>query len=136
MELTELVCQLCKRPGMWVERPYFPSVCAFINGYDEARDGGPLLGFREWLIVQQNGGNNLTWPALLRLSLLPEEETVAVLSAEQELLCLDGMASLIGEFSQYRLKSGIVTILHDYARWLLSQRWYEGPLRRTPGGSD
>jgi hypothetical protein len=63
-EFEEVVRRLCARPGMYVVPPTFGSVCAYLSGFNAARGEGPLVGFREWLIVRSNGGNNLTWDGL------------------------------------------------------------------------
>jgi hypothetical protein len=135
MDFAELVGTLCKRPGMWVCQPYFSSVCAYIRGYNHARDGGPLAGFREWLIVRTNGGNNLPWEVLVRLIALPDSDLTGQLTTEQEASCLQGLASLLEEYLRFREENGITKVHYDYARWLLRRPWYSGPLRKKPGGS-
>jgi hypothetical protein len=41
------------------------------------------------------------------------------------------MAVLFDEFFKFRdEKEGIARIHYEYARWLLRQRWYRGPLRK------
>ena len=130
VEFPDLICHLCKRPGMYVRSAYFSSVCAYINGYDEARDGGPLAGFREWLIVRADGGNNLTWDGLVMLLVMPDADQTGPLAADQETRLLQGMAGLFEEFFGFRQEHGITKIHHDYARWLLRKRWYTGSLRK------
>jgi hypothetical protein len=129
MEFAELVQNICKRPGMWVRKPYLPCIWAFLSGYDAARDGGPLAGFREWLIVRANGGTNYNWDGVVQLLLLPPGADTGQLTAEQEKACLEGMASLIEEYLRFRDENGITKVHQDYSRWLLRKRWYSGPLR-------
>jgi hypothetical protein len=129
MELPELVRQLCQRPGMWVLPPHFSSVCAYIRGYDHARDGGPLTGFREWLVVRANRGDNLIWEGLVMLLLMPHVHVDDRLTAEQDARCLKGLEDLWGEFFGFRQKHGITKIQYDYAQWLLRKSWYTGSLR-------
>jgi hypothetical protein len=121
---------------MWVVPSSFSSVCAFISGFDHARDGGPLAGVREWLIVRADGGNNLVWEGLVRLLLLPVSDSTKELTTDQEANCLQGMASLFDEFFRFRTEQGITKVHHDYARWLLRKRWYTGPLRKKQKGSE
>lgn len=128
MQFRPLVQSLCQRPGMYVNPATFGSVCAYLAGFDAARDGGPLCGFREWLIVRANRGNNLVWEGLADL-ILQEEST----STEAERI--RGLGQLIEEYLQYREENGLEKVYHDYARWLLRHRWYHGPLRRQPEGS-
>jgi hypothetical protein len=125
MELPELVRQLCQRPSMWALSPHFSSVCAYIRGYDHARDGGPLAGFREWLVVRVDGVNNLGWQGLVMDHLMPYFDVrTSPLTAEQESSCLQGLADLFEEFYGFRQEHGITKIHYDYARWLIRKRWY------------
>jgi hypothetical protein len=130
MEFTELVSRLCLRPGLWVLPPYFSTVCAFIRGYDHARDGGPLAGFREWLVVRADRGDNLTWEGLVKILILPGHDLTEPLTADREESCLKALASLFEEFFRFREEQGITRVHYDYARWLLRKRWYMGPLRK------
>src|SRR3954447_18890217 len=66
-EFEDMVRHVSTRPGKWVTPATFATVCAFLDGFDRGRDGAPLLGFKEWLVVQSNGGNNLTWIGLANL---------------------------------------------------------------------
>jgi hypothetical protein len=133
MEFQDLVRSVCKRPGMYVPSPYFSSVCAYICGFDQARDGGPLAGFHEWLVVRADGGDNLHWVGLVELILQPGADRTGPLTAEQEASCLKGMADLFEEFFGFRQEHGITKIHHHYARWLLRKRWYTGSLRTKRG---
>jgi hypothetical protein len=38
----ELFRGVCARPSMYVQPATFATVCAFIDGFDTARNGGPL----------------------------------------------------------------------------------------------
>ena len=120
---------------MWVLPPYATSVCAFISGYDTARDGGPLAGFREWLIVRVNDGNNLMWEGLVNRILSPAPGASPNLTKEQEIEYLQGLLSLLEEYIRFRKENGLTKVYYDYARWQLRKRWYSGPLRKKPGGS-
>lgn len=60
MDLPGIIGQMCLRPAMWVGMPpYLARIEAFIDGFDMACYGGPLQGWREWLIVRVNLGDNL-----------------------------------------------------------------------------
>jgi hypothetical protein len=131
MEFPELVRHMCQRPSMWVRSPDFSSVCAYISGFDQARDGGPLDGFREWLIVRLGGGNNLTWDGLVEMAIRPEADSNESPTEDQEASRLKAMAELFDEFFRSRdEEDGIAKFHYEYARWLLSQEWYTGPLRK------
>lgn len=136
MDIAELIRNLCKRPGMYVIPPGYATVCAYLQGFDDARNGGPLAGLREWLVVRANGFNNMHWPGIIEATLLPGEAGGSSLTAEQDAACLDGLGLILDEFLQFRREQGLTVIHYRYARWLLGKRWYRGPLRPNPGGTD
>jgi hypothetical protein len=123
----QLVGCLCQRTGMYVDPASYGAVCAYLDGFNYARNGGPLIGLERWLVVRANGGNNLHWSALAR-SLLPSGKDSVDEQAIREL------GGLLSEFFEYRRTQGITKVFHEYARWLLRRSWYNGPLRRKPGG--
>lgn len=117
----DMVRHLSTRPGMWVTPATFVTVCAFLDGFDQGRDGAPLLGFKEWMVVRSNGGNNLAWFALAN-DLVPGQQ--------DERRRIMGLGELIGEYLQYREDQGITKVFYDYGKWLLRKSWYRGPLRK------
>ena len=98
---------ICERPGMYVQRPHFRSVCAYVQGWDDARGRGPLQGFREWLVVRSGGPNALVWSALVEFILMPGVDMAAP-TDEQERACLRGLADLFEEFAGYRPAVGLI----------------------------
>jgi hypothetical protein len=119
----QMVDSLCRHPGMYVNPPTYGSVCAYLDGFDAAKSGGPFMGLREWLVVRRNDGNCLWWSALAR-SLMPDGEAT---SEEQAIVEL---GHILSEFLQYRRTQGLTKIFHEYAKWLLRRSWYDGPLRQ------
>jgi hypothetical protein len=55
---------------------------------------------------------------------------VSDLSPEQNRVCIEKLGELLAEFFEERRRRLVTGILHDYAKWLLRHRWYDGPLRR------
>jgi hypothetical protein len=106
--------------------------CAYLDGFNTARSGGPLLGFQQWLVVRANDGNNLHWSALAR-RLLPDDPAGAESSDEER--AVRALGRLLGEFLEYRRANGITKVFHEYTRWLLRRSWYTGPLRQGSGRS-
>ncbi|MDR3619274.1 MAG: hypothetical protein P4L85_07985 [Paludisphaera borealis] len=51
-QFEQLVDDLCQRPGMFVFPPSFGAVCAYLDGFDVARNHGPLIGLQQWLVVR------------------------------------------------------------------------------------
>lgn len=96
---------------------------AFVLGVDAGSSGGMLAGFREWLIVRLNHGNNLVWTALVRHPapggfvhpLTPEADAAAVATLFQ----------LLDEFLEVRERhGGPLKIYGAYQTWLNTQSWY------------
>jgi hypothetical protein len=121
MPIQQLVDSVCKRPGMYVCPPTFDGVCAYLSGFDSARDGGPLQGLREWLVVRLRNGNNLHWTGLARMALRLED------TDSSEAIARLGL--LLEEFFEYRQQHGVARIFCDYGQWLSKQSWYDGPLK-------
>ena len=117
---------------MYTGEQSYAAVCAFLGGFDLARDGGPLSGFREWLIVRARGGDNLHWSGLVQHLVAPHASSP--LSAELDRLCLEGLFPILSEFLAYRESVGLTKIHQEYAQWLLKRGWYNGPLRRKGRG--
>jgi len=115
---------------MYVACESFAAVCAYLNGFDDGRDGGPLIGFKPWLVVRQDGGDNLAWVGLVMAEALesPRPE-IEQLSAEQNRQCIEKLGEILAQFFADRSRRTVTAILHDYAKWLLRKKWYTGPLR-------
>ena len=107
-----------RTPGMYFDECSPTIVCAWLQGYDDACEGGLLRGFREWLIVMVGTGNNLSWPALVR-DLLKSSCT----TPETE---LDKLFELVIEFRTTVNSGGMRQIMIRYHEWLQRQSWY-GP---------
>jgi hypothetical protein len=73
MPFPDLIASVFRRTGMYVFRPDFFRIAAWLNGYDAALDDESLLhGFREWLVLRLDGGNNLIWEAVFLHLVMPE----------------------------------------------------------------
>jgi hypothetical protein len=132
MEFRELIRHVCERPGMWVGRPDFRAVCIFFDGFDLARDHGPVSGFRELLVVRLNEGDNRHWSDLASHWLSRDTGVTGDQHEEQNRIARLGR--LIEEYLQYRDTNGITKVPYEYGQLLLRKRWYHGPLRKKPSG--
>jgi hypothetical protein len=116
------------RPGMYLQEPTYDAICALVQGYDLACDGGTLVGFREWLITRLSFGNNLTWSALVLHSAFPKSSTphgMCGISPENAKHAIDILFQLIFEFDDTRQKpDGLRRIYSEYECWLRTQEWY------------
>src|ERR1041385_6974806 len=127
-EFEELAVNLCKRPGMYVGCESFAAVCAYLDGFDRARDEGPLMGFHQWMVLRQGSGNNVHWAGLLCAEEREHKGAdVADLSLEQNRRCIDTLGKLLVEVFEERRRRSVTGILHEYAKWLLRKKWYRGP---------
>jgi hypothetical protein len=131
-QFEQLVGHICARPQMYVHPKTFDSVCAYLSGFDSARNGGPLMGLHPWLVVRAGDGNNLHWPRLARRLLTADPGDADLSEEEREIRAL---GRLLAEFFEYRRANGITKVFHDYAKWLLRRSWYTGPLRQGRDGS-
>jgi len=127
-QFEQLVANLCLRPQMYVGSTSFVAVCAYLDGFNHARSGGPLIGLQQWLVVRLNTGNNLHWAGVARQQ-LPHDPADAQLSEEER--AVRSLGRLLAEFFEYRRANGVTKVFHEYARWLLRWSWYTGPLRRA-----
>jgi hypothetical protein len=127
LQFEEFVQNLCLRPGMYVYPASFGTVCAFLDGFNEGRGSGPLLGFREWLVVRNNGQDNVMWQGIVARELgIPTNE----FTNETDTESIRSLGRLLANYFQIRKENGITKIYYDYGNWLLRKDWYEGPLRK------
>ncbi len=123
----QVVAALCRRSGMYGVST-FESACAYLNGYNAACSGGPLIGITQWLIVRAGEGNTLAWNGLVQLEIAERFKQVQEPSPEQ---MIQALGQILAEFFEYRRTNGITKIFHEYAKWLLRKSWYTGPLRES-----
>jgi len=118
MGLPPLIEALRSRPGMFVNPQTLDVITAFLRGYDAALYGGLLIGFREWLIVRSDGGNNLAWEALAR-------DLLGKNLLGDEMKAIEMLFGLLEEFTNARdMPDGLRRIYMNYERWLREQEWY------------
>ncbi|MBK9035609.1 MAG: hypothetical protein IPL61_30850 [Myxococcales bacterium] len=114
---------------MWLSNPSFARIAAFIAGYDAHTDGTFLIGFREWLIVELDDGNNLGWEGLVVMlanEAALEEPTDAATAT---------LFDLLERFLEERKgRLGVYKIYRRYDEWLRGQSWYTeaGPSEQAP----
>ena len=110
---TKLFENVRKRTGMYVLRETYEAVAAFVLGYDAACEGGPLLGFREWLVLRLGSGANLAWPALVLQIAFPEAEDpeTELSNPSADRRAIDTLFDLIAKFDEVRSQpDGLKTI--------------------------
>ncbi len=88
----------------------FDSVVAYMLGYDDARDGGPLIGFRQWLVLENGKFSNAPWPLLIRSG--PDEGNVS----DEELI--SKLCESLSCFLENKDKIGIWKIIASYEKMM------------------
>jgi len=110
---------------MYFAQPSYEVVAAFLLGFDLATEGGALRGFREWLIVRNDGGNNLAWGELVLQSVFSGDSDPKARAKEAPQEAIDTIFKLVREFSLARAEpEGMRRILLSYEGWLRRQDWY------------
>lgn len=131
MDYRTLFRNIRARPGVYFLGSEFgyDQLTALVGGVDIGSQHSLLAGFREFLILELDGGNNLAWPELaLRLSV---PDTGRPLDPDADRTAVDGLFDLLDEFLAEVTDSRARTrIYHEYFQWLQRQRWYDGDLER------
>lgn len=127
MEFPRTLGQFFKRPLMFIRRADIDAASAFLMGFDLARDGEVLAGFREWLVMKLGYGNNFAWPELaIRLGYPEPLVRPLVLPAEDRERLMGLLFETIEEFWKEREAArGPGEILRRHSDWLRSQDWYQ-----------
>ncbi|MGW6282941.1 hypothetical protein [Kribbella sp. NPDC055071] len=122
MDFQKMVRSIRSRPAVYGLDGSLASLEAFILGWDLGSQGSMLLGFREWLVLRFDGGNNLSWQALIRRMHKMEVEREGRIEPD---LSADGLFDVLDRFFDDRNQSdGILRIYAMYADWLRSQEWF------------
>lgn len=110
---------------MYFQHETYAIVAAFVLGYDEAYEGGVLIGFREWLATRLKTGSNLSWPALVLGVCFPNSESpddAVHTSPEAERQAIDTLFDLLEEFEEVRSKpDGLRDVFLAYHSWTQSR---------------
>jgi hypothetical protein len=98
----EYLRQFTTRPGVFIGFTSVRGVTCFLDGYDYAarRSGGPGLdGFRDWLLTRHlRRHSSLAWSGLIKQLALPDWDSIADLSPEQEIRVLEVLFDLLDQF--------------------------------------
>jgi hypothetical protein len=126
MDTAKLLDAVRNRPGMLGLDRSFGQTAAFVNGLNAGRDGMFLIGFREWLIVRADLGDNLVWESLVRHIAFPGQVERSP-SVEGDEHAREVLLDLLSEFLAARdmRHEGLLRIYDAYGKWLRRQSWYE-----------
>ncbi|MFI0739055.1 hypothetical protein ACH4PU_13345 [Streptomyces sp. NPDC021100] len=107
-EMTEREYFACvgRRPGMYVGKPSFHALAAFLTGYDQhaVRHGGPgLAGWRDWLVGRRGRDCEHAWPGqVLHIALPRGWDDFWALPPEDEERAIETLFELLDEFAAER----------------------------------
>jgi hypothetical protein len=108
------------RPGLYGLDGSYRTAVAFLTGFNEARSGGLLRGFTEWLVVRKGECSSFGWQALVLDEALPDVESrgwnkLGRLTPEQEQEAVNLLLSLLCEFLGVR--DDVMALARVYARY-------------------
>jgi len=106
---------------MFFVHPTLDLAMTYVQGVDAGCVGGFLVGFREWLIVRIDGGNNLFWTGLVKYALFPGSSDPAkdLDSCENQESKINEFLDLLDSFWSERCEpNGIHEIYIRYQHWL------------------
>jgi hypothetical protein len=119
-EPLEIFMQVCRRPNMYLQSARYEGVCAFMDGYDMALQGAPLMAFREWLLTKGTEWTNLPWWSLVRKSFDPEADFSQPPHEGETAALVEALArALEGYRGARNMRGGVAKIFYDYSQWVL-----------------
>ncbi|WP_043807895.1 hypothetical protein [Desulfatibacillum aliphaticivorans] len=124
-EFLEFVDAASSRLGMYCPGKTYGEFVAMIYGFSFARNHAPLLGFREWLVMRFDGGNNMTWDGLALFIMNIRLDSYVEGDDQNHLKAVRGAANLISEFVHEREECGLRRVMVNYQNWLMAQSWYD-----------
>ncbi|GAA2777684.1 hypothetical protein GCM10010452_00960 [Crossiella cryophila] len=115
---------------LWRSELSYGGLVNFVMGLDLGTDGALLNGFREFLVLKLDGGDNLGWPGLVKhLSGDGTEAAVDQIGPGQA--GVDCLFDLLDEFlAEASNPHRRTRIHHEYVQWLQRQSWYNQDLAR------
>lgn len=128
MPMPDSLSRFFHAPGMYVHDPTFDAVAAFLSGFDTACGGRVLAGFREWLILKLDYGNNLAWTELFLRFTFPESagpRTQDLPTADQKQLAGLLAEALSTYWTEREGCGGTQDLMERYSEWLKEQDWFQ-----------
>jgi hypothetical protein len=144
----ELFTNIRLRPGMWLIRPDFACVVAFVDGCNEANARTLFTGFHEWLVTRAGRGDNHTWWSLIQDLTEPVgPKYISTMPADLDARMVATLFDMLDEFLELREeRDGLRRIFAAYEHWRRAQdedgcltaetapttEWPRAASRRTP----
>jgi excisionase family DNA binding protein len=129
VDYRELLRHVRLRPGIIFGRSElnYEELVKFVIGLQHGRPD-QMSGFREFLVLKLNDGDNLGWPTLVARLVVPHAGHP--LSPEDDQAAVHGLLDLLDEFLAETAGSGSRAIDREYLLWLQQQSWYNLELAR------
>jgi hypothetical protein len=105
---------VCAKPGMFLHSTGYDAVWSFIEGFDTARDRGPLAGFREWLLLERGEWTNLPWFMLIRERSYPGSDPGRLPTFREHAVLRTELAKCLRAFETQRERVGLHAIFARY----------------------
>jgi hypothetical protein len=136
MDYIHLFETVKKSPGLCLSEETYEEAAAFVLGCDAGNEWGLLTGFKEWLIVRLNYGNNLAWIGMVLRIAFPNGPVywtgITAPKAENK-IAIDTLFDLLIEFLRERKEpDGLTKIFERYLAWLHRQSWYDPDPQAEP----
>ncbi|MFJ9090201.1 hypothetical protein ACIRIR_01490 [Streptomyces globisporus] len=95
------------RPGLYGLGEFYKDAVMFLIGFNEARSGGLMRGFTEWLVVRKGECSSFGWQALVLDEALPNVEglgwnKLGNSNSQQEEEAVQQLLTLLYEFLTMR----------------------------------
>lgn len=130
--------QVCRTPKMFLSSDRYEAVASFMTGYDTAVGGAALRGFREYLLCQGAGWNNLPWWLLIRVVAEPAVDLSKEVAEGEQEASIQTLIEQLSRFAERLAHGGLAQVYWDYVQWLStqtdreSQRIYRAVTSPTP----
>ncbi|MFF3128844.1 MULTISPECIES: hypothetical protein [unclassified Streptomyces] len=108
------------RPGLYGLDGSYHGAVMFLVGFDEARSGGLMRGFTEWLVVRKGERSSFGWQALVLDEALPDVESwgwskLNKATSKQEQEAVELLLSLLVEFLAVR--DDVIALARMYSQY-------------------
>ena len=105
---------------MYLPAESFDSFLSHLSAFETEPAGLILEGWREWLVVRLDRGNNLISPVLLKMVLQAEDQPMASDENERIRAAID----IVLEFLDCRDEHGLGAVMREHRMWLTEQPWF------------
>ncbi|MFE3907722.1 hypothetical protein ACFXPY_47905 [Streptomyces sp. NPDC059153] len=108
------------RPRLYGIDGSYHGAVMFLVGFDEARSGGLMRGFTEWLVVRKGERSSFGWQALVLDEALPDVESwgwskLNKATSKQEQGAVELLLSLLVEFLAVR--DDVIALARMYSQY-------------------